>query len=120
MTEKEEIKKEISKREKETEALKKEYVKAELNDKLCCVTDIIVRNKNLCSKTNALPSDEVKIVMDEIIGSPAFDELIDTVLCGSTRLAALRRSKAGKAEKRKRISEQNKSSLNVEGGTEII
>lgn len=120
MNNKKEIKKELAKKKKETEALRKELTKAELSDKLSCITDIIGRNEILCSKINALPSDEVKSVMDEIIGSPAFDDLIDTVLCGSTRLAALRRSKAEKAEKRKRISEQNKSSDYDEGNAEII
>lgn len=120
MKKKKEIKRELIKKEKERDALERDLAKAELSDKLSCVTDIVVKNKNLCEKINALPSDEVKIVMDEIINSPAFDELIDTVLCGSTRLEALRISKAEKAAKRKRKSEQNKPSDYGEGGAEII
>ncbi|MCI7349587.1 MAG: hypothetical protein MSH60_02420 [Ruminococcus sp.] len=120
MKKKNEIKRELIKKEKERDALERDLAKAELSDKLSCVTDFVVKNKSLCEKINALPGDEVKIVMDEIINSPAFDALIDTVLCGSTRLAALRRSKAEKAARRKCKSEQSKPSDYVEGGAEII
>ncbi|MGN0690728.1 MAG: hypothetical protein ACI4K7_00070 [Oscillospiraceae bacterium] len=120
MTKKKEIEKQIAKKGKETDALKRDLAKVKLSERLSCVTDIVVKNNNLCEKITALPSDEVKIVMDEIINLPAFDALIDTVLCGSTRLAALRISKAERAEKRKRKSEQNKPSDYGEGGAEII
>lgn len=120
MTNKKDIKKELARMHKESDKLLKELCTIELNDKLKCVTDAVQRSEFLSGKIISLPGDELRIVMNEVINSPEFISLFERTLESSTRLAALRRNKAVKAEKRKRMSEQPAPSPDTESVSEII
>lgn len=104
-----EMKKELARRQKEFDKFKKTVIKNELEEKLKCVTDEIMKNKELCDKICSMPNDEVKVVMNDIIRSTVFGDLFETSLNGPN-LAALRASKAAKAEKRKHNSETTEQS----------
>ena len=95
-----EIKKDLALKQKETKKLEKELAKAELDNKLSCITDIIYKNKNLCNTIIAMPGDEVKLVMSEIINSTEFMKIFEAAF-NSESLSVLRKNKAEKAEKRK-------------------
>ncbi len=111
-----EIKKDLALKQKETKKLEKELAKVELNNKLSCVTDIIYKNKNLCNTIISLPSDEVRLVMSEIINSIEFIKLFDDVLkCES--LSNLRKTKLEKAEKRKAVKGDNNQPTSTSFGT---
>lgn len=112
--------KEHALKQKEADKLQKELVAIKLSEKLHCVTDAVQRSEFLSGKITSLPSDEVRIVMNEVINSHEFISLFERTLESSTKLAALRRNKAAKAEKRKRMSEQPAPSPYTESVSEII
>ncbi|MGN0600515.1 MAG: hypothetical protein ACI4JK_11550 [Oscillospiraceae bacterium] len=58
--------------------------------------------------------------MNEVINSPKFISLFERTLESSTKLAALHRNKAVKAEKRKRMREQPSPYTDAESFSEII
>ena len=120
MNNKKEIKKALALSNKNTNQLKKELCMLELDDKLKCVTSAVQRSEFLSGKIISLPGDELRIVMNEVINSPEFISLFERTLESSTRLAALRRNKAVKAEKRKRMREQSAPSPDTESVSEII
>lgn len=91
------IRKELAAQKRKADALERKYVKAELSEKLACITDVIEKDKDLCKQICDLPRDEVRIVMNEVINSPAFHELFESVLTTSPRLSELRRRKELKA-----------------------
>ncbi len=86
------LKKDFVSKQKEADKAKMIMLKEELNKKLDCVTDIVINNESLCKEIISLPRDEVKVVMTDIICSPAFDELFKVAL-NSEKLASLRASK---------------------------
>lgn len=86
---------------KQRESLDYKLALMELSDKLEFIPEIIQGNKDLCNSIISMPRDEVRIVLADVINSPVFYELFDTVLHKSEKLAKLRKSKALKAEKRK-------------------
>ncbi len=92
-----EIRKKLAAQKREADALERGYVKAELSEKLACITDVIEKDKSLCKQICDLPRDEVRIVMNEVINSPEFHELFGCVLTTSSRLSELRRKKELKA-----------------------
>lgn len=120
MTNKKDIKKELARMNKESDKLLKELCTIELSNKLKCVVDTIQRSELLSGKITSLPSDEVRVVMTEVINSPEFISLFERTLESSSKLAELRRNKAEKAEKRKHISEQPEPYPDTESVSEII
>lgn len=112
--------KEQALKQKESDKLQKELVMIKLCEKLQCVTDAVQRSEFLSGKIISMPGDELRIVMNEVINSPEFISLFERTLESSTRLAALRRNKAVKAEKRKRMREQSAPSPDAESVSEII
>lgn len=115
-----EVEKELALSDKNNNKLKKELCSIKLSKKLPCVVDAVQRSEFLCGKIISLPGDELRIVMNEVINSPEFISLFKRTLESSTRLAALRRNKAVKAEKRKRMREQPDPSPDAESVSEII
>ena len=63
-----------------------------------------MRNEFLCDIIVSMPTDEVGILLNEIIISDGFAALLEDVSKNSARLAELRAGKAAKAEKRKHDS----------------
>ncbi|MGN0604347.1 MAG: hypothetical protein ACI4I2_10225 [Oscillospiraceae bacterium] len=120
MREQKEVEKELALSDKNNNKLKKELCSIKLSKKLQCVTDAVQRSEFLSGKIISMPGDELRIVMNEVINSPEFISLFERTLESSTRLAALRRNKAVKAEKRKRVSEQPAPSPDTECVSEII
>ena len=120
MREQKEVEKELALSDKNNNRLKKELCSIKLSKKLQCVTDAFQHSEFLSGKITSLPSDEVRVVMNEVINSHEFISLFERTLESSTRLAALRRNKAAKAEKRKRMSEQPAPSPDTESVSEII
>lgn len=120
MREQKEVEKELALSDKNNNRLKKELCSIKLSKKLQCVTDAFQHSEFLSGKITSLPSDEVRVVMNEVINSHEFISLFECTLESSTKLVALRRNKAVKAEKRKRMSEQPAPSLDTEGVSEII
>ena len=120
MTNKKDIRKELARMNKESNKLLKELCTIELSDKLKCVVETVQRSEFLSGKITSLPGDEVRIVMNEVINSHEFISLFERTLESSSKLAELRRNKAEKAEKRKRISEQPAPSTDTESVAEII
>lgn len=120
MREQKEVEKELALSDKNNNRLKKELCSIKLSKKLQCVTDAFQHSEFLSGKITSLPSDEVRIVMNEVINSHEFISLFERTLESSTKLAALRRNKAAKAEKRKRMSEQPAPYTDAESVSEII
>lgn len=120
MREQKEVEKELALSDKNNNKLKKELCTIKLSKKLPCVVDAVQRSEFLSGKIISLTGDELRIVMNEVINSPEFIALFERTLESSTRLAALRRNKAVKAEKRKRMREQSAPSPDTESVSEII
>lgn len=63
-----------------------------------------MRNEFLSHRIASIPTDEVGVLLGEIINSDGFAALLEDVSKNSARLAKLRAGKAAKAEKRKHDS----------------
>ena len=108
------LRKELARMKKETDKLEKQFLKSELSDKLACITDIIMQDKYLQESLSSMPSDEIKIIMNAVIGSTAFQTMVHTEMNNNQKLKELRAKKAEKAEKRKRKSENANTSMRPE------
>lgn len=108
------LRKELARMKKETDKLEKQFLKSELSDKLACITDIIMQDKYLQESLSSMPSDEIKIIMNAVIGSTAFQTMVHTEMNNNQKLKELRAKKAEKAEKRKHKSENANPPLRPE------
>lgn len=98
------LKKQLKQARKEADKINRAIVEAKISDKLKCITSIVMRSEFFCDRIVSMPTDEVGILLNEIINSDGFAALLEDVSKNSARLAELRAGKAAKAEKRKHDS----------------
>ena len=89
----------LEKKEK-AEAAEKEYREALLEDKIKCICDAIIKDDNMFKQINDLSISDLKILISEMINSPAFSDLIEVILTSSPRLTKIRKKKESKANKK--------------------
>lgn len=117
MTDSKQVKKDLALNRKQEIQLLKKLAKSELSKRISYVPDIIMKDKVLCDKLTALPCDEARIVLSEVINSALFHEAFDAAINNSAKLSDLRKSKAKKAEKRKAAKSEDVCQTDVTAHT---